>query len=364
MKLKIGVLKEPGQEQRVALTPLGATKLLQNYNVELLVENEIGNGSWLKALDYVGAKVVNKIVIYRTVDLLLKINPPTEAEINEYRDGLTLVTQLHTKINSALLPLLAKKKINCFAIERIPQIPRAQNVDILALESMVIGYKAVLLAANLYQRFFPRITTMFGSNVPVKVLVLGVGSAGLRAIATAKRLGAQVFAYDIRLETKIKAEALGAEFIDAGVVAETDAGLARTLTEMERAQQQTVLAKYLDFCDVVIGLAGIKGGQRVPKIITKAMFAKLKPGSIVIDVLNKQGSNCELTTLGTQVINGVTLVGVDNFPSELANAASELYSESILNFVKLLLYHDTLNFNLKDEILNNTLVTYRGDIRI
>ncbi len=365
MKIKIGVLKEQNGEQRVALTPIGVEKLLKNYDVELLVENDIGNSCWLSSSDYVGAKLVNRMIIYRASDILLKVNPPTVSEINEYRNELTLITQLYPKVNPELLPLLSDKKINCFAMERIPRVTKAQGMDVLYSQATVIGYKAVLMAANLYQGFFPRLSTAAGSFSPVKVLVVGAGGvAGLKAVATAKRLGAQVFAYDIRSEIEEQIKSLGAEFVDAGIIAETNEGIARTLTETEREQQSLILERYLSFCEIVITVAGVKGGQRAPKIITKTMFEKLKPGSVVIDVLTGLGGNCELTKNGIQVINGVTLVGMDNLPSELARAASEMYSKNIVNFLKLILVDSNLDLDLNNDILSDTLVTYRGDIRI
>jgi H+-translocating NAD(P) transhydrogenase subunit alpha len=258
---------------------------------------------------------------------------------------------------------MLEKNITSFAMELVPRISRAQDMDALSSQATISGYKAVLLAADNSKFFFPMLTTAAGSVRPAKVFIIGVGVAGLQAIATARRLGAQVSAYDVRPETKEQTESLGAKFLDTGVHATGAGGYARELTPEEKIQQAEALKKHISGCDVIITTAGVPG-RPAPKILSKAMVESMKPGSVIVDILADMGGNCELTKPGETVYhNDVAIIGPVNIPSTLAINASEMYARNLINLLNLMIKEGTLNLDWNDEIIAGSLVTHEGTIK-
>ena len=245
--------------------------------------------------------------------------------------------------------------ITAFALEAAPRTSRAQSLDVLSSQANIAGYKAVLIAAQLAPRFFPMLTTAAGTIRPSKVLIVGAGVAGLQAIATAKRLGAQVEGFDVRPETREQIESLGGKFLDLGVSAAGEGGYARALTDEERAEQQRRLAEHLKTIDVVVCTAAVPG-RPAPKIISAAMVGGMKPGSVIVDLAAETGGNCELTRPGETVeVGGVTVAGPLNLPSMGAQHASEMYARNVYNFASLLLKDGALVFDWDDELLARTV---------
>ncbi len=258
---------------------------------------------------------------------------------------------------------MLEKKITSFAMELVPRISRAQDMDALSSQATITGYKAVILAADNSKFFFPMLTTAAGSIRPAKVFIIGVGVAGLQAIATARRLGAQVSAYDVRPETKEQTESLGAKFFDTGVQATGEGGYARELTQEEKTKQADALKKHIATCDVIITTAGVPG-RPAPKILSTAMVESMKPGAIVVDILADMGGNCELTKPGETVYhNDVAIIGPINIPSTLAINASEMYAKNLINLLSLMIKEGALNLDWNDEIIAGSVVTHEGTIK-
>ncbi len=235
-------------------------------------------------------------------------------------------------------------------------------MDALSSQASIAGYKAVLLAANILGKFFPMLTTAAGTIRPSKVLVIGAGVAGLQAIATARRLGAIVEAYDVRAATREQVESLGAKFVDIGIKADGDGGYARELSEEEKQQQQEILAKHVAAADVIITTAAIPG-RTSPRIISTAMVEGMRGGSVIVDIAAEDGGNCELTKAAETVLHqGVKIYGPVNVPSMVGNHASEMYSKNLLNFLELLIQDGAINIDLEDEIISGSLITHAGAI--
>ena len=251
-----------------------------------------------------------------------------------------------------------------FPLERLPRTTRAQAMDVLSSQAGMAGYKAVLMAAQLAPRFFPMLTTAAGTIRPSKVLVVGAGVAGLQAIATARRLGAQVEGFDVRPETKEQIQSLGAKYVELGVSAAGAGGYARELTAEERAQQQAALAEHIKGVDVIVTTAAVPG-RKAPRIITKAMVEGMKPGSVIVDIAAETGGNCELTEAGKTIVtpNGVTIIGPVNLAASAPIHASELYAKNLYNFLELSLKDGALNLDWKDELIARTCVTHAGEIK-
>jgi NAD(P) transhydrogenase subunit alpha len=248
-------------------------------------------------------------------------------------------------------------------MELIPRISRAQSMDALSSQASVAGYKAALMAGSLLGRFLPMLTTAAGTIRPSKVLVIGAGVAGLQAIATAKRLGAMVEAYDVRAATKEQVQSLGAKFIDLEVKAEAAGGYARELTEEEKEKQQAILAKHIAEADAVISTAAVPG-RPAPRIITAAMVEGMKPGAVILDLAADSGGNCELTQPGEEIIhNGVTVYGPLNVPSMLPVHASEMYAKNVFNFLSPMIKDGQLAIDWNDEVMTGSALTHQGEIK-
>lgn len=350
-------------ELRVAMIPALINKLTK-LGVSVKIQHNAGIGIHAQDAAYKETEIVPTAnALYNSSDVILKVQPPTEDEVNHMKEKSILISFLYPQLNPKVIKKMLEKNITSFAMELIPRISRAQDMDALSSQATIAGYKAVLLAADNSKFFFPMLTTAAGSIRPAKVFIIGVGIAGLQAIATAKRLGAQVSAYDVRPETKEQTESLGAKFLNTGVQATGEGGYARELTQEEKNQQAAVLRKHISGCDVIITTAGVPG-KPAPKILTKAMVEAMKPGAVVVDILADMGGNCELTQPGDTVYhNDIAILGPVNIPSTIAINASEMYARNLINFLNLMLKESSLNLDWEDEIIASSVVTHAGIIK-
>ncbi|HZW19211.1 MAG TPA: NAD(P) transhydrogenase subunit alpha [Luteimonas sp.] len=358
MPVTIGIAREsaPG-ERRVAATPETCRKLVAAGAV-VRVERGLGDGAHFPDAAYAdaGAELVGSgAEALGQADIALCVQAPEPAAIAALRQGAVLVGSLHPDADPARAEALRANGIVAFPLERLPRTTRAQAMDILSSQAGMAGYKAVLIGAQLAPRFFPMLTTAAGTIRPSKVLVVGAGVAGLQAVATARRLGAQVECFDVRPETREQIESLGGKFLDLGVSAAGEGGYARQLTDAERAEQQRRLGEHLKGIDVIVCTAAVPG-RPAPKIISAAMVAGMKPGSVIVDLAAETGGNCELTQPGETIDHGGVLVaGPLNLASSGALHASEMYARNVFNFVSLLLKDGALAFDWEDELLAKTV---------
>lgn len=359
------VREEAPNERRVALTP-EITKKLKGLGVELLVEQGIGARAHIhdEAYRAAGAGVAEHAAeALIKADILLKVQPPTLDQIKEIREGSVLVGYLAPHTDDERVKALRDRKISAFSMELLPRTTRAQAMDVLSSQAGMAGYKAVLIGAQVSGKFFPMLTTAAGTIRPSKVLVVGAGVAGLQAIATARRLGAQVEGFDVRPEVKEQIESLGAKFLDLGVSAAGTGGYARELTQEERAEQQRRLGEHLKNVDVIITTAAVPG-RAAPKIITTSMVEGMKPGSVIVDLAAETGGNCELTKPGETVESkGVTIVGPLNLPSMGAIHSSDMYSKNLFNFISLMLVEGELKLDFEDDLIAGCCLTHNGEIK-
>jgi NAD(P) transhydrogenase subunit alpha len=358
--MKVGVAKEtvPG-ERRVALVPETVAKLSEQ-GFEIVVEAGAGEAASLHDAAYseAGAGVVPSV--WGEAEAIAKLQKPNESELAKLRDGDVLIGFLQPLTDPAGIEALASRGVVAFAMESIPRITRAQSMDALSSQATVSGYKAVLLAAERLPKFFPMLMTAAGTVPPAKTLVLGAGVAGLQAIATARRLGAVVSAFDVRPVVKEQVESLGAAFLDLGVRGEeTEGGYARELTPEQQRQQQDALAARIPDFDVVITTALIPG-RPAPKLIPAAAVRGMRPGSVIVDLAAEAGGNCELTSPGEEVVAaGVTIVGLTNLPSTMPQHASQLYSRNVAALLQHLAPGGELDLDFGDEITAGACVTRR-----
>lgn len=355
MAVTVGVVRETAVgERRVALTPETCKKLVAKGCV-VRIQPGIGAGAYFPDAAYTDAGAQLSEDAAAQADVLLCVQPPETAVITALKQGAVLVGSLHPQGDAARAEAIQSRGITAFPLEKLPRTTRAQAMDILSSQAGMAGYKAVLIAAQLAPRFFPMLTTAAGTIRPSKVLIVGAGVAGLQAIATAKRLGAAVEGFDVRPETREQIESLGGKFLDLGVSAAGEGGYARQLTEDERALQQQRLADHLKGIDVVVCTAAVPG-RPAPKIISSAMVAGMKPGSVVVDLAAETGGNCALTQPGQTVdSNGVTVAGPLNLASMGAQHASEMFARNVFNFISLLLKDGALAFDWGDELLAKTV---------
>lgn len=358
MAVKLGVAREsaPG-EKRVALTPETCKKLVAAGAV-VRIERGLGRDAHFPDQAYIdaGAQVVDDALSATSdTDVVLCVQPPAADAIAGMKPGAVLVGILQPQADAARGEAITARGIVAFPLENLPRTTRAQAMDVLSSQAGMAGYKAVLTAAQLTPRFFPMLTTAAGTIRPSKVLIVGAGVAGLQAVATAKRLGAQVEGFDVRPETREQIESLGGRFLDLGVSAAGEGGYARALTDDERAEQQRRLAEHLKNIDVIVCTAAVPG-RPAPKIISAAMVAGMKPGSVIVDLAAETGGNCELTRPGQTIeIDGVTIAGPLNLASSGALHASEMYARNVYNFTSLLLKDGALAFDWDDELLARTV---------
>ena len=365
MTLRLVVPKETWTgERRVALDPSVAERF-QRLGAEVQIERGAGCGSHFGDAQYEkGAKLVDDIVAaLAAADVTVRVQPPSLEEVEQLRDGSVLIGFLAPHRNAEVIRRLRDKKITSFAFELLPRISRAQSMDALSSQAAIAGYKVALMAASLASFFFPMLTTAAGTIRPAKVVVVGAGVAGLQAIATCKRLGAMVEAYDIRAAAKEQVESLGAKLIDTGVDASGQGGYARELTKEEIARQAEVLARHIAAASAVITTAAIPG-RPAPKIVTKAMVEAMKPGAVIVDLAAETGGNCELTEPGQTIEhNDVTIHGPLNVPSLIPVHASETYAKNVFNFLSPFVKNGELALDWNDEVVAKTCLTHDGQIR-
>jgi H+-translocating NAD(P) transhydrogenase subunit alpha len=369
MAIKAGVAREtaPG-ERRVALTPESVAKL-QAAGVSVLVERGAGAAASFTDPDYsdAGAKIVTQAAMYSQADVILRINKPSPSEAKLFRNGQVVVGMLAPLLDPGQMAEFAGKGVTAISLDAIPRtLSRAQNMDALSSQANVAGYKAVIMAAEAFGRYFPLLTTPAGTAKPANVLVLGIGVAGLQAIATARRLGAMVRAYDVRPETKEQAESLGAQFVTLHSITDGSGqgGYARALTPEEQAAQQAELNDVIGNMDIVIATAQVPG-RKPPVLVSAAAVECMRPGSIVVDIAASDlGGNCELSVAGktTTTSNGVSIQAPTNVPATMPTGASSFYSRNISNLFLHFIERGELNFDFEDEITAATVITYDGHV--
>lgn len=353
-------------EKRVALTPEGVSALV-NLGLEVHVETGAGTASSYTDQMYseAGATLSNsRDSLISECDLLLAVQAPAESVVRKMKAGATLVSFIWPLQNSSYVELLKKHNISAMAMDTIPRISRAQSMDALSSMSNIAGYKAALMGANELGKYLPMMMTAAGTIPPAKVLVLGAGVAGLQAIATAKRLGAVVEAFDIRPTVKEQVESLGAKFVDVPLEesSETKGGYAKELSEKNKEKQREVIHDHVRKSDIVITTALIPG-RPAPLLVTKAMVEDMSPGSVIVDIAAEQGGNCEVTKPGETIVHqGVRIVAPFNIPSSLAFHASKLYSKNLMSLMGLLIKESKPDFNFEDQIIVNATVTHQGEL--
>lgn len=365
MSINLGVPSENKEgENRVALDPVSLQRFVKKYPMHIRIQNNAGMKAFFPDALYSDVEFVAQAeVIAASSDVILCVQAPDRSFLENLRPGQILIGLLDPYRNKDLVQFLQNKQVTSIAMELVPRISRAQSMDALSSQASIAGYKCAILAAQLAPGFFPMLTTAAGTIRPAKVMVVGAGVAGLQAIATAKRLGAQVEAYDIRPDAREQVESLGAKMIDTGVSAAGDGGYARALTDEEKAQQSAVLADHLTRVNAVITTAAIPG-RDAPKIISADMVKAMQAGSVIVDMAAETGGNCELTRAGEtfQTDNGVTIAGPVNIPSSAPVHASEMYAKNLLNLLELMLLDGELVPNWSDEVLAGACLTRDGQV--
>jgi NAD(P) transhydrogenase subunit alpha len=370
--MRIAVAKEYGiGERRVALVPEGVSRLTK-AGMEVWVEAGAGENAFFPDTAYAeaGAKIVAEAgALWGEADILLKVGPPAERqgqhEVELLHAGVILLGFLNPLGNPVLVRRLVERKVTAFSMDLMPRLSRAQSMDAISSQATVVGYKAVLLAAEALGKFFPMLTTAAGTIAPAKILVVGAGVAGLMAIATARRLGAVVEAFDIRPGVKEEVQSLGANFVEVTLAEETAAegGYAREVSEVARKHEQEILRQHIVGADVVITTAQVPG-KRAPLLITEEMVALMKPGTVIVDTAAEQGGNCACTAVGREVVrHGVKILGPQNLPSLMPFPASQMYTRNIIAFLQYLIKDGALDLNFADEIIGGSCVTHAGAIR-
>ena len=362
MSITVSALRETAAgERRVAITPEVAKKL-RGKGLRVLLEHGAGASAGFPDAAYAEVEFADEAQVLAQADLLACVLPQADDALGGLREGAIVVGQLRPHGASARIAALAQKKLTAFALELLPRTTRAQAMDVLSSQAAVAGYRAMLIAAENAPKFFPMLTTAAGTIRPSRVLVIGAGVAGLQAIATARRLGAQIEGYDVRPETREQVESLGAKFLDLGVSAAGSGGYARELTAEERAAQQQALADHLKVFDVVVTTAAVPG-RAAPKILTQAMVDGMKPGALIVDLAAESGGNCELTRPGEHVEHaGVVVLGPLNLAAGAPLHASEMYARNIYNFAELLVRDGALQPDFDDELVAKSCVTRQGEI--
>ena len=367
--MRVGVVREIApEERRVALVP-DAVQKLREAKMTVLVERGAGAAASFPDQLYVdaGARIVTTAAIYSTTDVLLRIHRPTPAEVELLHEGQVVIGLLAPLLDPRAMLALAHRNVTAISLDAIPRtLSRSQGMDALSSQANVGGYKAVLIAANAFGRYFPLLTTPAGTAKPANVLVLGVGVAGLQAIATARRLGAMVKAYDVRSDTKEQAESLGAQFVTlkSAIEATGQGGYARALTAEEQAAQQSELNGIIANSDIVITTAQVPG-RRPPVLVTKAAVEGMKTGSIIVDMAASElGGNCELSRPGKVVAsaNGVEIHAPLNLPSSMPTGASIFYSRNISNLLLSVVSDGAIHLDFDDEVTAATVITNGGKV--
>ncbi|KRH97459.1 MULTISPECIES: Re/Si-specific NAD(P)(+) transhydrogenase subunit alpha [Cylindrospermopsis] len=371
--MKIAVAKEiEVSERRVSLVPDMVAKLVKQ-GLEISVETGAGEKAYFSDGDYeaAGAKIItDAAVLWGEADILLKVSPPQEREdgrheIDLLKPGAVLLSFLNPLGNPEVARKLAQRQITALSMELIPRTTRAQSMDALSSQASIAGYKTVLLAAAALPKYFPMLTTAAGTIAPAKVFVMGAGVAGLQAIATARRLGALVEAFDIRPAVKEEVQSLGAKFVEIKLTEETTAagGYAKEISEDSKKRTQEVVAEHVKHSDIVITTAQVPG-RKAPILVTEDMVKGMKPGSVIVDLAAEQGGNCACTAPGKDIVyHGVTIIGPINLPSSMPVHASQLYAKNVTALMQLVVKDKALNINFADDIVDAACITHNGEIR-
>ena len=364
MSVMIGALRESApRETRVSLVPEVTDKLIRD-GARLILERAAGERAGYPDALYKGVAWSDAArEVLQTADVVLTVQPLTLEQIAQLRSSAVVVGFMQPYARAAEVRALRERGVTSFAMELVPRISRAQSMDALSSQASIAGYKAVLIAASQLQKFLPMLTTAAGTIRPAQVLVIGAGVAGLQAIATAKRLGAVVEAYDVRSATREQVRSLGAKFVDTGVSAEGTGGYARELTAAEKAKQQEVLDARIAAADAVISTAAVPG-RPAPRIIARAVIERMRPGSVVVDLAAEQGGNCELTRPGETIEHQhVRIVGPVNLAAELAYNASEMYARNLYNLLRPALVKGELVIDWNDEVFAQSCLTSGGAVK-
>ena len=359
-------------ERRVALIPDTVARLVKQ-GAEVWIEAGAGDRAFFTdaAYEAAGAKIIaDTATLWGEADVLLKVSPPQEredgrSETDLLRSGAVLIGFLNPLGNPSVVQQLAERKVTAISMEMIPRTTRAQSMDALSSQASIAGYKAVLIGAAALPKYFPMLTTAAGTIAPAKVFIMGAGVAGLQAIATARRLGAVVEAFDIRPAVKEEVQSLGAKFVEVKLEEETTAagGYAKEISEASKQRTQEVVAEHVKNADVVITTAQVPG-RKAPILVTEDMVAQMKIGSVIVDIAAEQGGNCACTDPGKDIVwNGVTIIGPINLPSSMPVHASQLYSKNVTSLLQLLIKDKALHLNFADDIINGACVTHAGEIR-
>ncbi|MBI2828076.1 MAG: NAD(P) transhydrogenase subunit alpha [Acidobacteria bacterium] len=364
--MRIAVLKER-TERRVALVPESVARLTKS-GVEVLVERGAGSEAGFPDSQYESAGASLADSPNETMSgaaLVLRVQPPLANEVAALPEGVVLISTLPASVAGERVPQLAARNVTLLGLERVPRITRAQSMDILSSQATVAGYKAVLIGAAAMPRLMPMMTTAAGSLAPAKAFIIGAGVAGLQAIATSRRLGAVVSAFDVRAAVKEQVQSLGASFVEGGVTAEGTGGYAREQTGDEQARMQQALADHIKDMDLTISTAAIPG-KKAPVLITEAMVRSMKPGSVIVDLAAETGGNCAVTRAGETytTANGVTILGPVNLPSTVPMHASQMFSRNVLTLLQHLITKEgELVINLEDDITGPMCLAHGGQVR-
>jgi NAD(P) transhydrogenase subunit alpha len=352
-------------ERRVALVPDTVTRLVA-AKLAVAVEAGAGAGAFLTddAYEKAGAKVVGGAAdLLRDADAVLKVQAPNTAEVGQLKKGAVVISFLQPATQGDIVKALAARGVTAFSLELLPRISRAQSMDALSSQASAAGYKAVLMAADRLGKLFPMMMTAAGTVAPTRVLVMGAGVAGLQAIATARRLGAVVSAYDVRPAVKEEVQSLGATFIELGLEAqEGQGGYAGEQSEEFLRKQRQLIGEHIARSDVVITTAAVPG-RKAPLLVTGEMVKGMRPGSVIVDLAAETGGNVELTQPGKEVDEGgVTIIGTRNVPSTMPLTTSQLYARNVSNLLLHLVKDGALNLDFEDEITKGACVTHGGEI--
>jgi NAD(P) transhydrogenase subunit alpha len=364
MTLLIGVPSESiSGERRLSVVP-DVVKKYQALGAQVVMQKGAGVPAHLRDADFTGVTFANSAAeVCAQADAVFCVQPPATQTIEAMKPGSVLLGMLQPWADVERVKLLQARQITAFALELLPRITRSQSMDALSSQAAVAGYECALIAADHSPKFFPMLTYAAGTIRPAKVLVVGAGVAGLQAIATARRIGAMVEAYDVRPETKEQVESLGAKFVDTGVSAAGAGGYARELTDEEKAKQTERLAKAVGQCDALITTAAIPG-RKAPRIISADMIARMKPGAVVVDMAAETGGNVEGTVAGEKTwINDVLVIGPTHIASRMPVHASEMYAKNLFNFISPFIRDGALALDWEDEVMAGCCLTHAGELR-
>lgn len=361
----VGILKESGPDRRVAVLPEVAGQFVK-LGLKVAVEKDAGKNSFAYDEDYknAGADVFSKKDVLEKSDLVIKINQPTDDEVNALKPGQILLSIIQPLLFPDLVKNLNGKKVTVFGLDVIPRTTRAQSMDILSSQASVAGYKAVLMAATHLAKFFPMMITAAGSITPAKMLILGAGVAGLQAVATARKLGAVVEVFDTRPAVKEEVLSLGGKFVEVEGAADASkaGGYAVEQTEEYKQKQSALIQKHAAAADVIITTAQIPG-RKAPLLVTKATVDAMKKGSVIVDLAASTGGNCEVTK-DNEVLNynDITVIGNSYLASTMPSDASKMFSKNVLNFLKLIVKDGNVNLNFEDDLVKGTCIAHNGEI--